>query len=65
VGGWEQLLPHLRARDWLIDRRVELAIGARRLAGTAAGLDGDGALLVRGEEGVVPVASGSVVAVDV
>ena len=61
VGGWAQLLPRLRARDWLRGRRVELQSAASRLTGVAEGLDADGCLLLRGDDQQLrTVGSGSV-----
>ena len=42
--GWAPYRQHLAEHDWLRGRRVRLESGGRELAGTAAGLDEDGAL---------------------
>jgi BirA family biotin operon repressor/biotin-[acetyl-CoA-carboxylase] ligase len=51
AGGWRQLLPHLRARDWLRDREVVLEAGQQRHHGMADGLDDDGGLRLRDAQG--------------
>jgi BirA family biotin operon repressor/biotin-[acetyl-CoA-carboxylase] ligase len=62
VGGWPQLLPHLRTRDWLMGRPIEVQVADQRLAGIADGLDGMGCLLLRGDDqGVRTIASGSII----
>lgn len=63
VGGWAQLLPHLRARDWLAGRRLELQSAERRLSGLSEGLDENGCLLLRtADQQLHAISSGSVLA---
>lgn len=64
VGGWGQLLPHLRQRDDLAGRRVELDTAAGRIAGRAEGLDDEGRLRLRLDDGTTRTfASASVLSV--
>ncbi len=57
--GWAPYRQHLAEHDWLRGRRVSLETGGRRLAGTAAGLDEDGALrLETAESGTVRLLAG-------
>jgi BirA family biotin operon repressor/biotin-[acetyl-CoA-carboxylase] ligase len=61
VGGWAQLLPRLRERDWLKGRWIELASADSRLTGVAEGLDANGCLLLRGDDlELRTISSGSV-----
>ncbi len=61
VGGWAQLLPRLRERDWLKGRWLELQCADSRLTGVAEGLDASGCLLLRGDDQQLrTVGSGSV-----
>lgn len=48
------------ASDWLRGRRVVVEMPSRRIHGIAEGIDQDGALLVRTDEGTQSVSSGSV-----
>ncbi len=61
---WATLTPALAARDWLRGRKLTLQSGGRRLHGTAAGIDGDGRLLIDGEEGRCALSSGHIVSVE-
>jgi len=63
AGGWERLLPPLRARDWLAGRPVTVQTGAGAVIGVARGLDAQGALLVEEDGHVIAIASGTVTAV--
>ncbi len=47
VGGWPQLLPQLRRRDWLSGRAVQVETAGERFSGIADGIDDVGRLLVR------------------
>jgi BirA family biotin operon repressor/biotin-[acetyl-CoA-carboxylase] ligase len=61
VGGWAQLLPRLRERDWLKGRRIELQCADSRRSGIAEGLDANGCLLLRGDDQQLhTISSGSV-----
>jgi len=61
AGGWRQVLPHLRSRDWLRDRQVVLEAGQQRHQGIGDGLDDDGRLRLRdGHGGTQSFASASV-----
>jgi BirA family biotin operon repressor/biotin-[acetyl-CoA-carboxylase] ligase len=61
VGGWSQLLPRLRVRDWLKGRWLELQSADGRLSGIAEGLDANGCLLLRGDDQQLrTISSGSV-----
>ena len=61
VGGWTQLLPRLRERDWLKGRWIEVQSAGSRLIGIAEGLDDQGGLLLRGDDRQLrTVGSGSV-----
>lgn len=56
-----EILDAFRARDALAGKPVVLVDGATQMAGTAAGLDGKGRLLVRGPDGRThPFATGTV-----
>lgn len=64
AGGWSQLLPRLRERDWLKGRFLELQVADQRVAGIADGLDGTGCLLVRSDDQTCrAIASGTVLRV--
>lgn len=47
AGGWKQLLPQLRHRDWLSGRAVQVETAGERFSGIADGIDDVGRLLVR------------------
>lgn len=47
--------------DWLLGRSVNVAMSNRRLAGVAAGVDADGALLLDTTEGRTRVINGSII----
>ena len=53
AGGWLQLLPLLRRRDWLAGRVVRVELAAERFGGVAQGIDDRGRLLVRLEGGEI------------
>jgi BirA family biotin operon repressor/biotin-[acetyl-CoA-carboxylase] ligase len=60
--GFERYAPRWVERDWLFGRELVIDTQQRQVAGTAAGIADDGALLVdTGEAGVHRVTSGSVV----
>jgi BirA family biotin operon repressor/biotin-[acetyl-CoA-carboxylase] ligase len=61
VGGWAQVLPHLRDRDWLRDRTLVLEAGRQRHQGTGDGLDDEGRLRLRDEGGGVQCFSSATV----
>jgi BirA family transcriptional regulator, biotin operon repressor / biotin---[acetyl-CoA-carboxylase] ligase len=46
VGGWDRLLPHIRARDWLVRQSISVVDGAQTYRGVAAGIDDNGSLLL-------------------
>lgn len=47
--------------DWLRDREISVGLPDRKIAGIAAGIDADGALLIDTGEGTTRVLSGSIV----
>ncbi len=64
AGGWLQLLPHLRRRDWLAGRAVRVELPNERFAGVAQGIDDRGRLLVRLDGGEIrPISSAASLAV--
>jgi len=60
AGGWMQLLPHLRQRDWLAGRAVQVELVAERFAGVAHGIDDRGRLLVRLDDGEIRAVTSAV-----
>ena len=60
AGGWERLLPPLRARDWLAGRQVTVQTGAGVVSGIARGLDDQGALRVDAGGRTIAIASGTI-----
>ncbi len=63
AGGWPRLLPALRARDHLRGRALVVQDAGGRHAGTGAGLDDEGRLLIDSPTGLRALASGSVVGI--
>lgn len=53
AGGWLQLLPLLRQRDWLAGRGVRVDLAGEQIAGVAQGIDDRGRLLVRQADGAI------------
>lgn len=60
AGTWTPLLTELRSRDALMGRPVRIETGTGLITGLAAGLDDDGALIVRTADGQRTIASGHV-----
>ena len=54
VTEWQQ-------HDWLLDREITVDMPDKQITGTAAGVDGDGALIVETDNGRHRVISGSIV----
>lgn len=53
AGGWLQLLPLLRQRDWLAGQGVRVDLAGEQIAGVAQGIDDRGRLLVRQANGAI------------
>lgn len=51
VGRWQQVLPELRKRDWLLGRSITIDEGGRLRCGQAAGIADDGQLVIAGSNG--------------
>ena len=64
LSGFDAFVDDWRQRDWLRGRRVVIDSPGGEVAGTAAGLDSNGALLLDGPGGRTVVASGSIVRVE-
>lgn len=60
VDGFAPLAEEWRRHDYLCGRPVTITTGAARIAGIAAGIAADGALLVEGPEGIGAVYAGDV-----
>jgi BirA family transcriptional regulator, biotin operon repressor / biotin---[acetyl-CoA-carboxylase] ligase len=61
AGGWTRLLPHLRTRDYLLGKQVEIQHDGLRHRGQALGLDDYGNLRVQTTTGIITAMSGHVV----
>jgi BirA family biotin operon repressor/biotin-[acetyl-CoA-carboxylase] ligase len=64
TAGFEAFEERYARLDWLEGRRIVVATAEKRVEGLAAGVNGTGALLIETQSGVVPVVSGSILAVE-
>lgn len=58
--GFRHFIERWPACDWLYGKAIEVSTNAHRVKGVAAGVDGDGALLVETESGITRVITGTI-----
>ena len=60
AGGFSAFAPDWQRRDWLMGREIVADLPDGRVAGTAAGVDSEGALIVNAPAGPIRVVAGSI-----